>query len=418
MGLPTKGTNKSPKGTVSIAPYRSGLRLRWRYNNARPALYISSSTASYQKIAIVIKGIIERDILTGDYDDSLQRYHDLLQKAVIHDATLEHQILPATFKPETKRSLNRVNTEIDLIPLFNQYLAARGKAEHNLSCYYYDTRQLLKRWGTFPLEEVPQRLNAEKVSNKTFNDRRNCLFQFFEWCVRKQKLPDNPLTDVRNKKRNKAVDQRKPFTEKEARDIIEALQLDLYSKQPTYPHSQYWRFVSFLLHTGARNGEAIGLRIKEVNFESREIRIAYSLSRTKKGTNVAARVLKGTKMENVRSIPMDDYLDSLLEPICKGRSGNEFVFVNRNGNPIDDKMFLRRIFRPLLEELKIDKRDLYACRHTFATRAVQQGMKPHEVAYIMGDSVEVVLQNYFHNNRRPEMLPTSILNTIKDGQTI
>lgn len=113
-------------------------------------------------------------------------------------------------------------------------------------------------------------------------------------------------------------------------------------------------------------------------------------------------------MENVRFIPMDDYLVSLLQPILKSREGNAFVFVN-NGNPIHDKMFQRRIFRPLLELLKIDKRDLCACRHTFATRAVQQGMRPHEVAYIMGDSVEVVLQNYFHNHRRPDHLPSTIL---------
>jgi hypothetical protein len=39
-------------------------------------------------------------------------------------------------------------------------------------------------------------------------------------------------------------------------------------------------------------------------------------------------------------------------------------------------------------------------------------MKPHEVAYIMGDSVEVVLQNYFHNNRRPHSLPNSIMQDV------
>ncbi|MGN6164968.1 MAG: site-specific integrase [Flavisolibacter sp.] len=191
--------------------------------------------------------------------------------------------------------------------------------------------------------------------------------------------------------------------------IIEALRTNTYSKQVYYSHSQYWRFVAFLLHTGVRNGEAIGLMIKEVNFEGWEMRIAYSLSRTRKGANAAARIFKGTKMENVRFIPMDDFIYSLLEPLCKGRAGSEFVFVNNNGNPIDDKMFQRRVFRPLLKKLDIDKRDLYACRHTFATRAVQQGMKPHEVAYIMGDSVEVVLQNYFHNHQKPQNLPGSYI---------
>jgi integrase len=413
MGLPNDRQHKSQKGTVSIAEYKNGLRLRWRYDGARQALYVSSTVANYKRIAQTVKGIIERDIVAGDYDESLHRYQDLLHKAAIHDATLEHQILPAAYTPPAKRARVRSIQQEEILSLFNQYLAAKGKGEAGLSSYYYDARQMLKRWETFTLDDVPQLLNAEPVSNKTFNDRRNCLYKFFEWCVRKQRLAENPLSDVSNKKRNKAIDQRKPFTDSEAAAIIEALQSDKYSVQRSYPHSQYWRFVAFLLHTGTRNGEAIGLRVKEVNFEKQEIRVAYALSRTRKGSNAAARVLKGTKMENVRFLPMDDYLVTLLEPVCKGRGGSEFVFVNKNGNPIDDKMFQRRVFRPLLEKLEIDKRDLYACRHTFATRAVQQGMKPHEVAYIMGDSVEVVLQNYFHNNRRPQRLPDAVIQTGK-----
>jgi integrase len=288
MGLPNKQSNKSQKGTVSISDYKNGLRLRWRYDAKREALYISSSVASFKKIANTVKGIIERDILMDDYDHSLQRYHDLLQKAAIHDATLEHQIVPTAYQSYKPKSTLQV-AEVDCIQMFKQYLVAKGKAEHNLSSYYYDTRQMLKRWGTFTIEEVPQLLNNEKVSNKTFNDRRNCLYQFFEWCVRKQKLKENPLADVSNKKRNKAIDRRRPFTDQEARQIIEALKQDLYSKQPTYPHSQYWRFVAFLIHTGVRNGEAIGLMVKEVDFERKEIRIAYSFARTRKGSNASAQ---------------------------------------------------------------------------------------------------------------------------------
>ncbi|MGN6164969.1 MAG: hypothetical protein ACTHOF_10555 [Flavisolibacter sp.] len=212
MGLPNQRSNKSQKGTVSVSPYKNGVRLRWRYSDKRQALYISSSIANHQKIAHVIKGIIERDILIGDYDETLNRYHELLTKATLYDSTLENQILPVVYdSPQNKPSKKE---SIDIIQLFNEYLCAKGKAEHNLSSYYYDARQMLRRWGTTSLDQLPQKLNNEPVSNKTFNDRRNCLFQFFEWCVRKQKIPDNPLSDVSNKKRNKAIDQRRPFTER------------------------------------------------------------------------------------------------------------------------------------------------------------------------------------------------------------
>ena len=278
--------------------------------------------------------------------------------------------------------------------------------------YYYYTRQMLRRWGSIDLNAIPYHLSNEKISSRTFNDRRNCLSRYFEWCVRKGKISENPLAEVSNRKRPKAIDQRKPFTESEAIAIIEALKANTYSRSTGFPHSQYWRFVAFLLHTGTRNGEAIGLKIKDVDFEHREIRIAYSLSRTRKGSHIGARILKGTKMENERFLPIDDYLFELLQPICKNRRGEAFVFINRNGNPIDDRMFQRRVFKLLLQALTIQHRDLYACRHTFATRAVRQGMKPHEVAYLMGDSVDVVLANYFHNNQRPSQLPSSLVSSI------
>ena len=112
-------------------------------------------------------------------------------------------------------------------------------------------------------------------------------------------------------------------------------------------------------------------------------------------------------MGNEHFLIMDRYLHDLLQPFCEGRTDDAFAFINRMGNPIDDRMFRRLIFRPLLQALGIPIRDLYACLHTFVTRAVQQGMKPHEVAYLMGDSVEVALATYFHNYlRQPDFRRT------------
>jgi integrase len=72
---------------------------------------------------------------------------------------------------------------------------------------------------------------------------------------------------------------------------------------------------------------------------------------------------------------------------------------------IDDRMFQRRTFKPVLQALGIQDRDLYSCRHTFATRAVQSGMKAHEVAYLMGDNLQTVIANYYHKERVSVPLP-------------
>jgi integrase len=105
---------------------------------------------------------------------------------------------------------------------------------------------------------------------------------------------------------------------------------------------------------------------------------------------------------------MDDFLIDLLEPLCKKRSPEDFIFVSEGGYTIDDRMFLRRVFKPIQKELKIRYRVVYALRHSFATRAVRQGMIPSQVAYLMGDTVETVLRNYFHNNMMPAQLPGGV----------
>jgi integrase len=409
MGVRRSTSKSTSKGCVSISDYKQGLRLRWNFKESRRELYIPATITNRLRVAQAIKSIIETDIISNGFDDSLQRYKSLIHKGALQESSIDSQLIYVASYVQAQKEVRPNPTNTILLKEFDNYLIAKGKSKHDLSWYYHDVIRLMQRWGQFTVEGVPTLLASEKVSNKTFNDRRNCLFKFFQWCVKRGKLSMNPLEDVANKRRNKAIDQRKPFTDSEAAAIILALKEDTFSTNKRYPHSQYWRFVAYLLHVGCRTAEAIGLRIKEVDFERREIRIAYSLSRTMKGSHVKARVLKGTKMDNVRFVPMDDHLCDLLRPMCQSRKANEFVFVNNNDNPIDDKMFQRRVFRPVLTALGIDKRDLYACRHTFATRAVQQGMKPHEVAYIMGDSVETILNNYFHNNRRPESLPKPLV---------
>ncbi len=84
-------------------------------------------------------------------------------------------------------------------------------------------------------------------------------------------------------------------------------------------------------------------------------------------------------MENERYLPLKgaNELRKMLKCLCAGKKANNYVFLNKRGTPIDDRMFQRRILRPLLEKLQIRNRDLYAYRHTFATRAVRSRMPAH-----------------------------------------
>jgi integrase len=298
---------------------------------------------------------------------------------------------------------------VNLVDEFNHYLAAKSLNLHNLPSYYLQTKKLLQKWGNTNLDLVPTLLGTEKYSPKTFNDRRNCLSPFFDYLVRKKKISDNPLAEVVNKIVYTHRDKRAPFTHDEVARLLDALNTDRYrSKCSRYSHKQYYPMVAFMIQTGVRNGEAIALQVRDIIWDQSDIKICRSMARTAKGTHMAARKEKGTKNSNVRFIPMNAFLIQLLTPLIKDKHPTELVFTNENGNMIDDNAFQKRVFKPLLKKLKITDRDLYACRHTFATRAVQSGMKPHEVAYLMGDRLDTIVKNYYHGERIQTSLPEMV----------
>jgi integrase len=267
---------------------------------------------------------------------------------------------------------------------------------------------MLLRWGAIGVEQVPLRLLSMNYAPVTFNQRKGLLTLFFDWLVKKKSLDANPLDDLKSMRQSRQTNaKRKPFSETEVSRILKVLKEDTYSESRSCPHSHYHDLTYFMLHTGVRNGKAIGLTVGDIDFDAGEIRIWRSFSRTRKGSHVAARILKSTKMDNERLLPLNGApaLRAMLLHLCKGKKAEDFVFLNKQGHPIDDRMMQRRCFKPLLKRLQIRNRDLYACRHTFATRAVRQGIKPHEVAYLMGDTVETVFNNYFHNHTMPDSLP-------------
>lgn len=374
---------------VSISKHAEGVRLRWRVSGKRPELYVPDSTPNHSITVERLKRVIEDDCLQGTYDPTLVRYKQMLKYSLVPEIALS-------------------NRTLDLVKEFNSYLGAKSiRIGSDLPSYYDQTRRLLELWNQVSLDDIPVLLANKDYSPRTFNDRRNCLSRFFKYLVRKKKILDNPLEEVTTRKPADHIEKRVPFTQQEVLRILSALKNDTFRKG-RYTHSQYYPLVAFMVQTGVRNAEALGLQVRDVKFDTGELRICRSLARTKRGTHAAARKEKGTKTDNIRYIPMNTFLIDLLVPLCTGKTDTQLVFINQNGNSIDDKKFQDRVFKPVLRQLGIPNRDLYALRHTFATRAVQSGMKPHEVAYLMGDNLDTIIKNYYHKEKIQTVLPEMI----------
>jgi integrase len=375
------GTKKGSKGAVSIENIDNRIRLRWRHQSKRYSLslFLFSKTNLIQ--AKRIAATIEKDIVFESFDETLKKY-----------------------KPEVKQEPVYRKT---LVEHFEHWVKNYRNMDCEMHIDYNSTRNMMLRWGKFGVNEVLKCLNAETFNGKTYNRRLSLLIHFFKWAKKNKFVSNNPLEDVLPKKSKKTPKQaRKPFTEDEIKKVLEAVKSNQYCpKSSRYSHSHYYPFLYFIFKTGVRNAEAVGFRVQHIDFQKKVIHIKEVLARTLKGTHPNARVRKETKNSKQRMLPLTDDLEQILLPLVQGKAQDDLVFLSHTGIAIDDSQFQKRIFRKVLEGLQIPVRDLYACRHTFGSRCIHNGMTPVMTAFLMGNNPETALRNYTHLLELPKDLP-------------
>lgn len=374
---------KNVKGTVSIENIDKRIRLRWRFQKKRFSLNLfhfnKANLLQAKKIAVQI----ENDLAAEIFDISLRRY----KPAAIQGALPINKTLVDHFQ-DWVRNYRNMDCEKDID--------------------YYSTRSMMLRWGNFDTSTVVIHFNKESFAARTYNRRLTLLKAFFKWTTKAKITIENPLEDVLPRKTRKTEKpNRKPFTEEEIREILEAIKNDKFcSRYTQFKHSHYYPFVFFLFKTGARNAEAVGLRVQHVNVATNAIHIKEVLARSLKGTNAAARVRKETKNGKQRVFPLSEDLRDVLLPLLRNKKGEDLVFTSHTGVAIDDSMFQKRIFRKILQKLNIEHRVLYACRHTFNSRCIEAGINPVTTAFLMGNNPETALRNYTHLMSLPSELPS------------
>lgn len=272
---------------------------------------------------------------------------------------------------------------------------------------YNSVRNMLKKWGKIEQADIHIKLNAETFCATTYNRRLTMLKDFVKWLVKAGIWSFNPLEDINPKRYKKAKQpKRRPFTEAEIKSILKAFKNDTFSpKYSAFKHSHYYPFIYFIFKTGVRNAEAIGLRVGSIDLANKQIHIKEVLARSLKGTSSALRIRKETKNGKERILPLTSDLLEVMKKHLEGKEKDDLIFQSPTGLAIDDNNFQPRIFKKILRELKIEERVLYACRHTFGSRCIDQGITPVMTAFLMGNNPETALRNYTHQINIPKELP-------------
>ena len=140
--------------------------------------------------------------------------------------------------------------------------------------------------------------------------------------------------------------------------------------------------VLLLAYTGLRWGEAIALRVQDLDMLRRRIKVSEN------AVEVANEIIVGTpKSHKRRSVPFPRLLENELARACEGKGRAELVFGDANGN------YLRRTrtsagskswFKTALRRCDIPPMTTHDLRHTAASLAISSGANVKAVQRMLG----------------------------------
>lgn len=154
--------------------------------------------------------------------------------------------------------------------------------------------------------------------------------------------------------------------------------------------------VVLCLYTGLRIGELLALRWENVDFQKRMLYVNKTCRDTR-NTEGVRRLLGEPKTEaSKREIPFSSRLLPYMLRLREGGMPEDFVILEK-GKPPTLRSY-QRYFATLLRRLAIPHRGFHALRHTFATRALENGMDVKTLSELLGHaSATVTLHRYAHS---------------------
>lgn len=232
------------------------------------------------------------------------------------------------------------------------------------------------------IEQWKSKTIATGMSKSRFHKHWTTLRMVMQYCTKNEMIEKNPMLLVeRASKAFKPSANRseKYYTPSEVSAMLE--------------HSTGWfrAFLYTLFLTGMRTGEGLALQWKNIDFKNRKITIEHSVKKAK---------LKSTKTGKVRIVDMARALHDALKEHYKNRLSDVFVFPSyKTLKPYHgSNAVVRHYLKPLLKELGIEYKTIYATRHSFASNLVQNNVPITYVQKMLGHSKLETTMNFYVKN--------------------
>lgn len=233
-------------------------------------------------------------------------------------------------------------------------------------------------------------LRVEKeFMSRTVKDYFKVLRAALDWGVLKGMIAKNVT---------RLIDM--PKVEKQEIQVWDADQVRAFDAQI----SKHREYVAFLLAyaAGLREGEILGARWKDLDFEEKTLSIVQTLSHDGKELSAGAKTDSGSRL-----VSLDDKTIAELkrrkrmvaaEKLHAGAAyqDNDLIVCTSIGTPILPRNLLRTFYR-VRDAAGLPEITIHDLRHTHATLLLKQGVHPKIVSERLGHaSIKITLDLYSH----------------------
>ncbi|WP_280149922.1 tyrosine-type recombinase/integrase [Bacillus safensis] len=167
-----------------------------------------------------------------------------------------------------------------------------------------------------------------------------------------------------------------------------------------------YTMILFLASTGARKGEAMGLRWSDIDFANDTITISRTRDsigvRSPKTKNSYRTIKGGGELMNQLKL----YRNSCKElkfSFGSHLKDDNYVFINQsNGKPVSDN-FLNHAMKKVFEENDLKRITVHGLRHTHATILIGKKIPTRAIADRLGNTPEMIHRVYSHSFEELEL---------------
>ncbi len=350
------------KRSVKVEARGDRLSLRWSYQKERYYLALGLYDSPLARtVAQSRANQIEADLTTGNFDPTLKKYKggsDAPKVCTITAVELFQRFTKHRGKGATKRSMEKYSAVVGKVL---EHFHGRNAAVD------VEAAENFRSWLAESLAPVSQKEYLALV----------CAC--WDWGVKQNLIPANPWGEVVKRVKVPPKQRARPFTTQECTAILSGF-------RDSKHYGYYTDFVTFLLGSGCRTGEAIGLRWGHLLDECGKVWIGESVSRG---------VWKATKTNRSREFRLTNRLQAMLlarQP--DNWKPDDLVFPAVEGGTIDDHNFRNRAWVKVLQVAGVTYRKPYNTRHTFISHALAKGLNPMAIAQMTGHDPEILFKHY------------------------